>query len=95
MTRNYTALIGKELAEKLRDAGFPQQLPCTLTIPDYAHVFDWLIEKGIYLSLTRFQFGMGYFFLRYGDNMYSKTMNTFQEVATAAIEKALEILEEK
>jgi hypothetical protein len=52
MTRNYTALISEELAEKLRDAGFPQQLPCALTITDYAHVFDWLMEMGYIIMVV-------------------------------------------
>jgi len=118
MTRNYTALVGKELAEKLRNAGFPQQpmhnwygpesaiLPFVeseecVTAPYFSEVFDWLMDKRISIEVySVFELDRDEY--RYlvdngGHGIYSPddSFGTWPEAATAAVEEAIEILNEK
>jgi hypothetical protein len=97
MTRNYTAQVDWKLAIRLHEAGFPKEI----TEPLFSEVFDWMLEKGISIEVSvwhapiqdRYEYlidprGRG---LICPDHRF----DTWQEAATAAIEKAMEIMEGK
>lgn len=103
MTRNYTESIPVDLAKKLYKAGMPIETSADdeWWCPPYAEVFDWLMEKGISIELA-----IWYNPFRdvYDFNVDSRVNGlhapherypSWTEAATAAIEKALEILNEE
>jgi hypothetical protein len=93
MTRNYTAQVDWKLAIRLHEAGFPKEI----TEPLFSEVFDWLMEKGIYIAMTHTRESRRWYYsVEYKTNkprIFPETsIETFELAATAAIEKAMEIM---
>ena len=101
MTRNYTESIHVELAKRLYKAGMPIETSADdeWWCPPFAEVFDFLMEKEIGVSLFSFFDGRQFVWdwsidtPKYSDSR--EGYETFELAATAAIEKALEILNQK
>lgn len=117
MNKNYTKTVSPELAQRLKDLNFPvleRMIPDHLDVlggpqfkicePTYADVFDWLIEKGIYIDVYAcyiyLEFGVEHWV--YGGDVASKGTNcsteefrSWEEAAVSAIDMALEITEEE
>ena len=111
MTCNYTALVGFETAKRLKEAGYtkdygyqydtdgkltdpaaPGGYEGVCEAPTYAEIFDWLMEMGLEISVHH---GMRGYHYHIGYGTGESRFDTWPEAATAAIEKALEILEER
>lgn len=116
MNKNYTKEVSTELAQRLKELGFPA---IETIIPDYfgevgdhikiypptyANVFDWLIEKGIYIDIYAcymyVEFGVEHWVFggdvaSKGTNCSTEEFRTWEEAAVSAIDMALIILEEE
>ena len=105
MTRNYTESIPVELAKKLYKAGMPIETSADdeWWCPPFAEVFDWLMEKGYIIMVVPTVSPEDY---HIGDTIQNWTAyvngnsvylpySTWPKAANAAVEQALEILEEK
>ena len=102
----YNSQIPLALAEKLKEKGMPMQDAYTpilydkpesvmsgYIIPSYSEVFDWLIEKGMHITIdpvfgdssTRYSWVINY-------DATISVYSTWHEAAEKAIEKALTLI---
>ena len=92
----FTATIPPTLAEKLKEKGM--KLKCFYGLPMYADVFDWLMEKGIFIKpdITDKDDGtLGYVaevIFIWKSSLFLGVFSTWHEAAEASIEKALELI---
>lgn len=107
----YTSTISTDLAKKLKEKGMRiitvirenylegGYYPPEIITPVYAEVFDWLIEKGIYISVSHLGILRGkqpYYeaYMNWNNTANEKTYTkkTWYSAANAAIEKALTLI---
>lgn len=106
--KHYTDIIPLELAEKLKDKGMlianvvdsiTGEKSCRYT---YAHIFDWLMEKDMYIRIEPFvatafvakSWGWSYRIDRLREPSFDTKLGfgDWHEAATKAIEKALTLI---
>lgn len=107
--RHYTEIVPPALTRKLKVAGMPMikatsgedkdGKPLYLYFaPTYADVFDWFLDKQIYLEMSAPSL-VGYIAVLVDNYNYlnfdSIHGGSWHEAANAAIEKALEILNDR
>ena len=112
----YTEIVPFELAKKLKEAGYPQDISDTIgydekgrftsfywqdcAAPRYAEVLDWLIDKGMCVSVYALNVSgdtmwIGHLMDISDDCKYDGSFgykNSYDEAIAPAIEKALELL---
>lgn len=96
----YTETIPLPLAEKLKDKGMPiiyrqsylndEGVPTTM----YGQVFDWLMEKGVAISICNREtpYGIGWYPVVNGASPKVIDGKEWHHSANAAIEKALTLI---
>lgn len=97
---NYCAYISEELTRKLYDAGMPLPLQAYngevsgIHIPNYAQVFDWLLEKEFVITISADYYLNGEIggWIPHYNHWGMKRCNTWHEAANSAIERALELI---
>lgn len=91
--RYYTATIPPTLAEKLKEKGceHPYAIPEQW---EYGFVFDWLMEKGIMITIRAVYFLNGELsgWQPHYNHWGLKKCDSWHEAANAAIEKALTLI---
>lgn len=109
--RYYTSTIPVALAKKLKEKGMRiitvvrenylegGYYPPEIVTPAYAEIFDWLMEKGInisvsYLGILREKQPYYEAYINWNNTANEKTFTkcTWHEAAIAAIEKALTLI---
>lgn len=106
----YTATIPPTLAEKLKERGMPMMTNVSISIvedkpvvddngeqwyrPTYAEVFDWLMEKGIMITIRAVYYLNGELggWQPHYNHWGLKKCDSWHEAANAAIEKAITLI---